>query len=120
MTCGQKAADLHHPTWRGRDGRYCDPALRVPVCHDCHELAGDDARSAGVSINAAETFPEQLAVWLRQLGLFFARVEAEPWATVAKALATALADRADRLEAFVRLLDGCVPQWRQVKADHAG
>jgi len=66
--CGAAAVDWHHPTWRLGDGRYADPHLVIPACHDCHVLAGDDARTAQVTISDGQTVLEQVVVFLRSLG----------------------------------------------------
>lgn len=46
--CGKPAVDDHHVTGRGPDGAYLDPDLKTPLCHDDHELAGDDLRDEGL------------------------------------------------------------------------
>ncbi len=69
-----EAEDLHHPTGR-IDGRYVDPDFVVPVCHDCHELAGDDLRAEGLERGVtASTTVEAVAHCLDCLGVFCARL----------------------------------------------
>lgn len=45
--CDRAAVDRHHLTGR-TEGRYLDPDLVAGVCHDHHELLGDDMRAEGL------------------------------------------------------------------------
>ena len=116
--CGQPAEDRHHLTGRGPDGDYLDPDLAVPVCHDDHELAGEDLRAEGLerplrAPSGPVTAVEQVAYRLDRVGVFLGRVaEVVPalvWVTV---LAGHLRRWAEQLWGTARRLDAWDPGWR--------
>ncbi len=48
LLCGAAGCHGHHPTGRDPDGRYLDADLRLPYCHDHHELSHDDWRTLDI------------------------------------------------------------------------
>jgi hypothetical protein len=112
VRCGAAGHDQHHPTWRGSDGRYVDPAFTVPLCHDCHELTGDDTRTAGLAGSAATSVLESLELSLRRLAVFLARFDAGPCAPLTLGFARWCLTRADELSREIGRLDRSLPAWR--------
>ena len=112
MRCGDIAVDRHHPTWRGTDGAYLDPGFKVTLCHDCHELAGDDIRVAQLDRSAGPTVLETLELSLRRVAVFLARFDASSWAPLALGLARWCLDKADGLAGEIARLDHATPSWR--------
>jgi hypothetical protein len=116
LLCGKPADAKHHVTWRGRDGRYLDPAFRVPLCHSCHELMGEDRwTEEGTNLVPPQTFLDSLELRLRRAATFLGRLAANVCgplgdflAQLAKHLASWAVQLADALAAF----DRYSPGWR--------
>ena len=120
LWCGAPAWRGHHPTGRGPDGRYLDPELRLPYCHDHHELCGDDWRVLGIDDSKrgpapARTLPliERVELRLRRLAATVGRLaDAHPQHEWLAALARALKRWADELASDVAARDRRDPGWR--------
>jgi hypothetical protein len=113
FSCGRPRCDGHHPTGKGRDGRYLDPYLTFAQCHDCHELTHDDWRSLKIE-DAGDTSNifTRLAIAMHRLAAFFGRVlELHPYLT---GLARRLSDWAEELDVVIARLDRELPTWRKV------
>jgi hypothetical protein len=128
LLCGRPADDKHHPTARIADERspYLDPELHLPVCHDDHELFGDDQkRQADLETDLATartTILDWLEVRLRRLAAFGGRCAEAIVNETLKALVAALArhlDRwADELARAIAGLDRAYPAWRTIPEVH--
>ena len=120
LVCGDVPCLGHHPTGRGPDDRYLDPDLRLPYCHDHHELCGDDWRTLGVEDSKRDREPERTLSLIerveRRLQRLAATVgrlaEAHPQHTWLTAGARALKRWADELTSFIAALDRRDPGWR--------
>ena len=120
LVCGDPACQGNHPTGRGSDGRYLDPDLRLPYCHDHHELFHDDWRTLGIDDckRAREpertlSFIERVELRLRRLAATVGRVaEAHPQHKWLAALARALKCWADELARDIAVRDKRDPGWR--------
>jgi hypothetical protein len=118
--CGAHGRRAHHPTGRGPDGRYLDPELRLPYCHDHHELAHDDWRTLfiedrelGQEPNRPLAFIERVELRLRRLAATVARLaEAYPQYQWLAALAGALKGWADELARDIAARDRRDEGWR--------
>lgn len=112
--CGDDGEDGHHLTGRGPDGEYLDPELVTDLCHDDHELAGEDLRQEGLERPlTGTTAVERIAYRLHRVGVFLARVaeEVPPFRWIVR-LAVALRNWADELNRFTSALDAWNPAWR--------
>jgi hypothetical protein len=112
--CGGDPEDGHHLTGRGPDGEYLDPNLIADLCHDDHELAGEDLRQDGLEKPlAGTTIVERVSYQLHRVGVFLARVaeEVPPFRWVAS-LAVAVRNWADELNRFTSALDDWDAGWR--------
>jgi hypothetical protein len=118
LLCPAPAEDRHHLTGRGDDGRYLDPKLSGPVCHDCHELCGDDLNTIASSTpGSSDTFLGSLELALSRTGAFVGRCSQafpEPLATLLALLAEHLVTWASRLRASLAALDQNAPGWRAI------
>ena len=120
LWCGAPAWRGHHPTGRDPDGRYLDPDLKFPSCHDHHELSHDDWRTLEIEDSERGREPqkrlcfiERVALRLRRLAVTVGRfAEAYPRATWLAAGARALKRWADELGWFISALDRHDPGWR--------
>jgi hypothetical protein len=110
----------HHPTGRGPDGRYLDPNLKLPYCHDHHELSHDDWRALWIDDSERDrqperrlTFIERVERRLRRLAATVGRLaEAHPQHKWWAALARALKCWADELAHHLAAQDRRDPGWR--------
>jgi hypothetical protein len=124
LWCGAAGWRGHHPTGRGPDGEYLDPELRLPYCHDHHELSHDDWRTLEVHASGRSDEPERglcfierVALRLRRLAATVGRLaEAHPQYKWLAAGARALKCWADELACFVAVLDKRDPGWRSEPA----
>jgi hypothetical protein len=113
--CGSAACDLHHPTGKDADNEYLDPDLRIPVCHNDHELIHDDWHTLGLH----DALPglsrlELIELGLRRLAIATSRfAEAHPDWSWAAGIAVAFGRWADELAAELRARDARDPGWRQ-------
>jgi hypothetical protein len=84
-------------------GAAIDADLTVPLCRNCHaiETAGQLARGADLDHQRERTLLDLLIAILEESGAFLCR------------LGTRLSEWAERLRAFVAMLDRAMPQWRQ-------
>ena len=120
LWCGAGGCRGHHPTGRGPDGRYLDPDLKFPGCHDHHELSHDDWRTLEIDDSERAQEPEQrlcfierVALRLRRLAVTAGRLaETYPQAKWLAAGARALKRWADELACFIVALDRRDPAWR--------
>ena len=115
--CGGEAAENHHPTGRDGRGRYLDPRLTLPSCHNDHCLADDDWHTQGIHHSDPHlTFLELLELSLRRLGACFGRLgQAENALPLFAALAQWSIDKADHLRRTIRALDRDNPAWRAIR-----
>jgi hypothetical protein len=120
LTCGATECRGHHVTGRDPDGRYLDPDLRPPYCHDHHELSHDDWRTLGIQ-NVARgqeaapqlTLVERVELRLRRLAAAAARqAAAHPEHQWIAALARALKRWADELARDIAARDRRDAGWR--------
>jgi hypothetical protein len=120
LICGAGECDGHHATGRAPNGRYLDPDVKLPLCHDHHELVGDDWRTLGVGDRKPRNLPkqdlsliEQVELRLRRAAVVAGRLAAEhpdwPWLA---ALARALKRWADELARHIAAQDRRDPDWR--------
>jgi hypothetical protein len=111
--CGFPGVDGHHPSGSDRSGRHLHPYLKIAYCHDCHELAHDDWRSAGVEEPGdSSTTLNVLSRACRRLALFFARLaEVQGQWT---GLARFFIEAADQLDAAITAFDRELPSWRNM------
>jgi hypothetical protein len=120
LVCGAAGCRGHHPTGRGPDGRYLDPDLTFPSCHDHHELSHDDWRALGIQDcehgqepGQRLAFIERVELRLRRLAATVGRVaEAHPQHKWLAAPARVLKRMADELACFIAALDQRDPGWR--------
>ncbi len=119
LVCGDPACRGHHGTGRGPDGQYLDPDLRLPYCHDHHELSHDDWRTLEIDDSEQSEEPEQrlcfierVELRLRRLAATAARLaEAHPQHKWLAAGARAMKRWADELACFIAALDKRDPGW---------
>jgi hypothetical protein len=113
--CGEPSVDGHHLTCRGANERYLDPALVAHLCHDCHELIGDDLRQEGLAkpIACASVF-EKAAYRLECTAVFLARVAEYLGFAWLDRLARSMRLWAAELRRGVQLLDAHLRAWRQI------
>jgi hypothetical protein len=117
LLCPEPPEDNHHVTGRGPDGRYLDPKLVGPLCHDCHELVEEDNTAGAPDHASTETFLGSLELRLSRTAGFVGRVAAtlpDPFATLFAWLASHLARWASRLHDSLAALDQNAPQWRTI------
>jgi hypothetical protein len=128
LLCGQLADEVHHLTARvaGDRSRYLDPDLRMPACHDDHQLFGDDQkRHADLepSLRNRTTLLDWLEVRLRRLAAFGGRCAEAIVNEALKALVGVLAQHMDRwaneLARVIAGLDRAYPAWRTIPEVHA-
>ena len=113
FACGSRAEDGHHPTGRGFDGRYLDPWFRTGLCHDDHELAHDDLRTAGLELaRSGVGFLDSLELTLRRLGTFLGRLPTAGTGELLRSLARWCSEKADGLKTVIAALDLALPDWR--------
>ncbi len=120
VACGGAACLNHHPTGRDTDGRYLDPDLKFPSCHDDHELFHDDWRTLGVEDSKRGQDPERMLSFIERVALRLRRLaasvgrlaEAYPEQKWLAAGARALQRWADELACFIAALDRRDPGWR--------
>ena len=116
LLCSEPPEDNHHVTGTDAGDAYLDPGLTGPLCHDCHELVGDDAHTAGMPTpETTDTFLGSLKLRLSRTASFVGRVAEclpEPFASFFALLATHLARWAARLHDSITVLDENLPQWR--------
>jgi hypothetical protein len=120
LVCGATECLRHHPTGRGPDGRYLDPDLRLPYCHDNHELSHDDWRLLGIQAgeqgHVSErqlAFIERVELRLRRLAVTAGRMaDAHPEHRWLAALARALKRWADELARDIAARDRRDAGWR--------
>jgi hypothetical protein len=122
------AEDWHHPTGRVAGGRspYLDRGLVAPLCHDDHELVGDDEKRRADRepdlMRPDATSLDWIEVRLRRLAVFGARcAEAVPleWLRIFIAsLARHLDAWANELNRTIGALDLSSPGWRTLPGLH--
>ncbi len=114
--CGRQPTHHHHVTGRDASGRYLDPGLWAPLCHDDHSIQDDDWRSIGVDgTPSTSTFLERLELSLRRLATFFSRLdEVAGRDSFLGRLATWCILMADGLRRTLDALDRAVPSWRSL------
>jgi hypothetical protein len=120
LWCGAAGCRGHHPTGRGPDGRYLDPDLTFPSCHDHHELSHDDWRALGIQDcehgqepGRPPSFIERVELRLRRLAATVGRLaEAHPQHKWLATLARALKCWADELARDIAVRDKRDPGWR--------
>jgi hypothetical protein len=114
--CERPRQRRHHVTGRGADGRYLDRKAVIGLCHDHHELIGDDWRTAGADDEKAdETFLGSLELRLDRAAMLAGRVAQEappPFSWVFQVIATLLASWAASLAGSLTVLDRYSPGWR--------
>ena len=114
VICGSPAADLHHLTGRCADGSYLHPRLTAPLCHDDHELCGEDLRDEDLERPCADTSEiGQLAYGIARVATFLARaVEADPGKAWLEPIAEMFRECEETVYAHIRALDDHDPDWR--------
>lgn len=118
--CGADGALGHHVTGRDVQGRYLDPRLRCPLCHDHHLLLHDDWRVLGIEDPdrptqgaAPLTVVECVERRLRRLATLVGRVaDVLPASGWLAQLARSLKRWADELARHTSTLDARYPEWR--------
>jgi len=114
--CGKRVRmDGHHLTGRGPDGGYLDDDLVADLCHDHHELVGDDHRQQHIydpvqSLNVLE----RLEYRLRRVATFLARVARGTGVGWCTRLAGSLVRWATELRVVIIALDLGCPGWRTI------
>jgi hypothetical protein len=113
VICGRPSVDYHHVTQR-----QIDPDVVLPLCHDHHELMGDDWHTAGIPPETeAPTVLHQLELGLRRWAMLIGRAAVHPLlapaAPLLRVLAAWMAKWAARLRACIAGLDQACPEWRQ-------
>src|SRR5205823_13197345 len=128
LLCGRPADEDHHLTARvaGDRSPYLDPDLRLCVCHDDHQLFGDDQkRMVDLEPNLRErtTFLDWLEVRLRRLAAFGGRCAEAIVNEALKALVAVVAQHLDlwanELARVIAGLDRACPAWRTIPDVHA-
>jgi len=116
IQCGSRAEDGHHPTGRRPDASYIDAWFKVNLCHDDHELAHDDLRTAGLeTARYGGSFVEDFELGLRRLGVLLGRIPAiGAMAEFLALLAGWCSSKADALRRAIDALDQGAPGWRSV------
>jgi len=128
LICGLPKVAEHHPTARiaGDHSPYLDPELHLPVCHDDHELLGDDQKRM---VDLEPTLSDELAtvldwleVRLRRLAVFGGRCAEAMVNETLKACVADLAQHLDRwadeLARAIAGLDRAHPAWRTIPEVH--
>lgn len=112
--CGRPAERRHHPTGKDHEDRYLDREFTVPVCHDHHELVGDDRRTLGLEVSERPlTWLDRVEVRLRRMAIDAARLAHRyPDNVWFRRAAELLARCAGELAAFRHHLDARDPNWR--------
>jgi hypothetical protein len=113
--CGRPVERIHHPTGKDKHNRYLDRQFTVPVCHDHHELLGDDRHTLDLETPGAPlTWLDRVELRLRRLAVDAARLATSHPNNRWIALAAELLVRwAGELAAFRRHLDERDPGWRE-------
>lgn len=113
--CGGPIQRRHHPTGRDEHGGYLDPEFRRPLCHDHHELVGDDLYTLELVRTPGHlTWFERVEIRLRRWAAYCARLDqASPTPSVYGLLASVLERWANELARAIRLLDELFPEWRE-------
>lgn len=129
LLCGLAAAERHHPTARvaGDRSPYLDAELRLPVCHDEHQLFGDDQkRDADLEPDLTDpgaTSLDWLLVRLRRLAASGGRCAEATSNETLKAFIALLAAHVERwanqLATAIAGLDRAAPAWRTIPEVHA-
>jgi hypothetical protein len=116
VICGVPADDPHHYGGRNHESCYLDPHATAPVCHDDHELLGDDMRAEGLEAPCVgTTVLEELAHRMEGFAVLMARVaEVRPDDRWLANLASASRIWADDAHELVRRFDELLPDWRAV------
>ena len=120
LICDARSVRAHHLTGRDADGRYLDPDLKLPCCHDHHELAHDDWRILNLQdpsekehSDAGLSFVERVERRLRRAASFMARLaEAYPQHAWIARTAQALKRWADELARDIAARDRRDAGWR--------
>jgi hypothetical protein len=113
--CGAVAEDAHHLTSRGLNLSHLDPNLKVPLCHDCHELQGDDRRHQGIEKPLRSTNPLEIVERsARGVGVFLGRLGAATEFSWCLLLAAACVSWAETLHGVITALDRWNGGWRDV------
>ena len=121
--CGRVGLwDEHHLTGVDHNGEYLDPEMTVPLCHDHHELIGDDTKTLNIEVpDSPLTEIEKVALRLRRLSVSLARIgsgmDPQPIISV---LLEPLTTWADTLGGAVKRLDQGLPEWRQIDMPGSG
>jgi hypothetical protein len=100
LLCGESdPISFHHNA-----GAANDAEMEGPVCANCHLKLHEDLRIAGIDLRRRpRTVVERIHAVLLGLAVFF------------RLLAERCAYWADRLAAFIRLLDRALPEWRHMR-----
>jgi len=111
---GDEPAELrHHPTGRDEHGRYLDPDLTLPACHDDHTFVHDDWRDLGIeAVERPLTFFDRVETRLRRLATNCRRMDPAGVNPFWTKLAAALVRWADEIARGTRRLDERDPGWR--------
>ncbi len=114
--CGRQGRREHHPTGTDEEGRYLDPKMTVPLCHDHHYLLHDDTKTLDIETPTEPLTEVDVAVLrLRRTAATLARIGAgidpQPIIHMLIGPMTRWADDLDRLS---ERLDAQYPGWRQV------
>jgi hypothetical protein len=120
LVCTCRGSLGHHPTGRDPQGVYLDPDLKLPFCHDDHELAHDDWRMLRIADPARGgegavplTLVERVELRLRRLAATTGRLAAAcpGWVWIGE-LARSFKRWADELALDIRARDQRDPGWR--------
>jgi len=115
LLCGHTKVEAHHISGRDPDRRYLDPELTVPLCGECHQLAGADNRAERVETPDGTQWSLLASVewWLKRVALFAARACQYYDVAWLVALAASLRRNADTLALQRRILDERYPGWHE-------